>query len=63
MTIAATVAIVNSGMSMVERAMHLKVVACHNAIVFGERIPGIENAGAADALSRDNIHQFYVQVP
>ena len=37
-------------------------LACHNAVVFGEHIPGIEN-GAADALSRDNINRFYVQVP
>ena len=64
---AATVAIVNSGKSKVERAMHLMrslffFLACHNAVVFGEHIPGIEN-GAADALSRDNINRFYVQVP
>ena len=54
---AATVVIVNSGRSKVERAVHLMrslfFLACYNASVFAVHIPGVEN-GAADALSRHN---------
>ena len=64
---AATVAIINSGRSKVERAMHLMrrmffFLACHKAVLFGEHIPGVEN-GAADALSRDKCQDFFLQVP
>jgi len=67
--IAATVAIVNSGRSKVERAMHLM----YSLFVFlpgqsrcshshTEHICEVEN-GAADALSRDNHQDFFLQVP
>ena len=63
---AATVAIINSERSKIERAMHLMqsmflFLACHKAVLFGEHIPGVEN-GAADALSRDKCHDFFLQV-
>ena len=64
---AATVAIVNSGKSKMESAMHLIrslffVVARFNIIVRAEHIPGVKNV-AADALSRNNSTLFRTQVP
>ena len=64
---AAAVAIVNSGKSSVERAMHLLrclvfLLAKFNVNLVGHHIPGVEN-GAADALSRDRLPLFHAQVP
>ena len=59
---AAVVAIVNSGRSKVERAMHLMrslffFLARWNVALECRHIPGVEN-GAADALSRNNLPSF-----
>ena len=64
---AAAVAIINSGKSKVERAMHLMrslffFLASFGVVLVAEHLPGREN-GAADALSRDNIAAFHSQVP
>lgn len=64
---AAVVAIIKSGRSKVERAMHLIrslffFLAKFGVVLVGEHIPGIEN-GAADALSRDNLPSFRLQLP
>ena len=64
---AATVAIVNSGRSKVERVMHLMrslffIAAHHNIVLVAEHLPGVRN-GAADALSRDDSRSFLLQVP
>ena len=59
---AAVVAIVNSGRSKVERAMHLMrslffFLARWNVALECQHIPGVEN-GAADALSRNDLPSF-----
>ncbi len=64
---AATVAIVNSGRSKVVRAMHLMrslffFLASYDITLYAEHIRGVDN-GAADALSRDNCSEFFMQVP
>ena len=64
---AAAVAIVNSGSSKDDRAMHLMrslffFLAKYNVTLRAEHIPGSEN-GAADALSRNNRLSFLSQVP
>ena len=64
---AATVGVLNSGRSKIERAMHLMrslffFLAYHNITLWAEHIPG-RNNGAADALSRNNYPQFCMQVP
>ena len=58
----AVVAILKSGSSKDERAMHLMrslffFLASYNVILLGKHIPGVENGGA-DALSRDNRPSF-----
>ena len=63
----AVVAILKSGSSKDERAMHLMrslffFLVSYNVILLGEHIPGVES-GAADALSRDNRPSFLTQVP
>ena len=64
---AAVVAILRSGRSRVERAMHLMrslffFLARWDAQIVAEHIPGVEN-GAADALSWNNATSFHLQVP
>ena len=64
---AAVVAIVNSGRSKMEAAMHLMRVlffftAKDDITVVCNHIPGVDN-GAADALSRDDVVSFLQQVP
>ena len=59
---AAVVAIVNSGRSKVERAMHLMrslffFLARWNVALECQHIPGVEN-GAADTLSRNDLPSF-----
>ena len=63
---AAVVAIIRSGSSKNERAMHLMrslsfLAAGRNLSIIGVHIPGVEN-GAADALSRNNYRSFFSQV-
>ena len=63
---AAVVAILNTGSSKEERAMHLMrslffVQAMFDISLFGEHIPGAEN-GPADALSRGDARSFLSQV-
>lgn len=64
---AAVVAILNSGRSKCDRVMHLMrclffFLARFRITLVGEHIPGVDN-GAADALSRDRLSSFRVQVP
>lgn len=64
---AAVVAIIRSGRSRDERVMHLVrslffFLALYKVAVVGEHIPGVNN-GAADALSRDDVSSFRLQVP
>ena len=64
---AAVVAILNSGSSKDDRAMHLLrslffFLAIYDVSVFAEHIAGVENR-AADALSRGNHQLFRSQVP
>lgn len=64
---AAVVAIVNSGSSKDDKAMHLMrsavfFVARHQLRVRAVHIPGAENQ-SADALSRDDHHSFLLQNP
>ena len=64
---AAVVAIVNSGRSKMEAAMHLMrallfFTAKYDITVVCNHIPGVDN-GAADALSRDDVVSFLQQVP
>ena len=64
---AAVVAIVNSGTSRCERAMHLLrsaffFQAKYDIIAWAEHIPGVENQ-SADALSRNNHYRFLSQNP
>ena len=64
---AAVVAILNSGSSKDERAMHLLrslflFLAAYDVSVFREHISGVEN-GPADSLSRGNHLSFLSQVP
>ena len=64
---AAAVAIINSGSSKDDRAMHLMrslffFLAKYNVALWAEHIPGGQN-GAADALSRNNYLSFLSQVP
>ena len=64
---AAVLSIVNSGKSKDELAMHLVrclsfFTAHFQLVVVAEHIPGVEN-GAADALSRDRLSHFRLQVP
>ena len=64
---AAVVAIINSGRSRNERAMHLMrslffFLANYNVILKGEHLPGVDNR-EADALSRDDHSTFLAQVP
>ena len=62
---AAVVAIINSGRSKDDRAMHLMrcltFLAHHSTNIFAEHLPGKDNV-AADALSRDNLPLFCQQV-
>ena len=63
---AAVVAIINSGRSKDNRAMHLMrclsfFLAYNGTNIFTEHLPGIDNV-AADALSRDNFPLFHQQV-
>ena len=63
---AAVVAIINSGKSKDDRAMHLMrcltfYLAQFSVNIYAEHIPGITNI-AADALSRDNLPLFRQQV-
>ena len=60
-------AIVNSGASKCDKAMHLMrsaffFVARHEVTVWAEHIPGVENQ-SADALSRNNLQSFLLQNP
>ena len=62
----AVVAIINSGRSKDDRAMHLMrcltfFLAHHSTNIFAEHLPGKDNV-AADALSRDNLPLFHQQV-
>ncbi len=62
---AAVVAIINTGTSKNERAMHLMQSACfflarHDVRVWAEHIPGVENR-SADALSRNDCTSFLLQ--
>lgn len=64
---AAVVAIINSGRSKCDRAMRLMrclffFLAQYRITLQGEHIPGVDN-GAADALSRDRLSSFRMQVP
>ena len=64
---AAVVAMLRSGSSKGERAMHLLRIlflflATYDVFIFGEHIPGIK-IGSADSLSRDNHRSFLLQVP
>ena len=64
---AAVVAIVNSGRSRMDRAMHLMrclsfFLARWEVSLVCRHIPGVEN-GAADALSRDDLPSFQRLVP
>ena len=64
---AAVVAIVNSGRSRMDRAMHLMrclsfFLARWEVSLICRHIPGVEN-GAADALSRDDLPSFQRLVP
>jgi len=64
---AAVVAIVNSGRSKMDRAMHLMrclffLLARWEFSLVGMHIPGVEN-GVADALSRYNLPSFHLVVP
>ncbi len=64
---AAVVAIVNSGRSKMDRAMHLMrclsfFLARWNMSFVCEHLPGVEN-GAADALSRDSLSMFQSLIP
>ncbi len=64
---AAVVAIVNSGRSKMDRAMHLMrclsfFLAQWDVSFMCEHIPGVDN-GAADALSRDSLSLFQNLVP
>ena len=64
---AAVVAIINSGRSKVDKAMHLMryltfFLAHYGTNIFAEHLPGKDNI-AADALSRDNLTLFHQQVP
>ncbi len=64
---AAVVAIVNSGSSKDEKAMHLMrsaafFMAKHQLRVWAVHIPGVENQ-SADALSRNDHHSFLLQNP
>ena len=64
---AAVVAILNSGSSKDDRAMHLLrslflFIASYDVSIFAEHIAGVENK-AADALSRGNHQSFLSQVP
>ena len=64
---AAVVAIINSGRSRNERAMHLMrslffFLANYNVILKGEHLPGVDNR-EVDALSRDDHATFLAQVP
>ena len=63
---AAVVAMINSGKSKDDRAMHLLrcltfYLAQFSVNIYAEHIPGISNT-AADALSRDNLPLFRLQV-
>ena len=62
----AVVAIINSGRSKDDRAMHLMrcltfFLAHHSTNIFAEHLPGKDNV-AADALSRDSLPLFHQQV-
>jgi len=64
---AAVVAIVNSGSSKDEKAMHLMrsaffFLAQYDIRVWAEHIPGVENR-SADALSRNDSDSFLLQNP
>ena len=64
---AAVVAIINSGRSKMDRAMHLMrclsfFLARWEVSMVCRHIPGVQN-GAADALSRDDLHSFQRLVP
>ena len=64
---AAVVAVINSGRSKCDRVMHLMrclffFLAHFNVVLVGEHIPGVDN-GAADALSRNRLPSFRLQVP
>ena len=64
---AAIVDILKAGRSKDERVMHLMqslffFLASYNIVLVGEHIAGVNN-GAADALSRDDVHSFRLQVP
>ncbi len=64
---AAVVAIINTGTSKNERAMHLMrsaffFLARHDVRVWAEHIPGVENR-SADALSRNDCTSFLLQNP
>ena len=64
---AAVVAIINSGRSKVERAMHLMrslffFLARWNVVLVCQHIAGVKN-GAADALSRNDLPSFQRLVP
>ncbi len=64
---AAVVAIINTGTSKNERAMHLMrsaffFLARHDVRVWAEHLPGVEN-GSADALSRNDHTSFLLQNP
>ena len=64
---AAVVAIVNSGTSRDQDAMHLMrclafIMAKFNFLLVASHIRGIEN-DLADALSRDNVHYFHSNYP
>ncbi len=63
----AAVAVVNSGYSKVPEIMHLLrcqffVRASLELEVWAVQVPGVEN-GIADAISRNNLHLFYSQIP
>lgn len=64
---AAVVAILRSGRSRDDKAMHLMrslffFLATYNIGLVGDHIPGVENR-AADALSRNDAASFLLQVP
>ena len=64
---AAAVAIVNSGKSKDDRAMHLIrslffFLALYNVFVVAENFRGVDNC-AADALSQNDASSFLLQVP
>ena len=64
---AAVVDILKAGRSKDEQVMHLMrslffFLASYNIVLVGEHIAGVNNR-AADALSRDDVHSFRLQVP